>query len=99
MFYVCLAAGLLAFALTSPLSALLTYALLSHAAWLTSGVSVALAILYSGGTFLYASCIHIFPSVFSSGGGSSHSHAKLIALCSGMLLPLLLSASMGHHHH
>lgn len=47
------------FAAASPIAAVATFALLAAAPALSSPAGIALCVLFSGGTFLYASCIHI----------------------------------------
>eukprot|EP00877_Chromochloris_zofingiensis_P005743 jgi/Chrzof1/1516/Cz10g10210.t1 len=88
--------GLLVFAATSPIMALLTYLTLSHAPGMTSDGSVALCVLFSGGTVLYAACIHILPALMGPHGSLSSS--KLLALTVGMVLPMVLSLTIHHSH-
>lgn len=106
---------LLAFALAAPATALVTFFVLSlGAATSPSGdvghdktlSTTGVAMLFSAGTFLYVSTIHVLPEVTSAGksaGSSSHHHQiaftkkELLALVVGTLLPCLLA--MGHHHH
>ena len=56
--------------------------------------------LFSAGTFLYVSTVHVLPELTShshEGGGNSHfSRKQLSALICGSLLPLMLT--FGHHH-
>jgi hypothetical protein len=49
-----LSAGILLFSLASPVAALLTYLALSALPFLSGGSNIALAVLFSGGTVLYA---------------------------------------------
>jgi len=51
--------ALLVFAAASPAAAGATFAALATAPALSSPAGIALCVLFSGGTFLYASCIHI----------------------------------------
>lgn len=90
-------AALLAFSLASPLAALATYVLLTSAPALSSDAGIALAVLFSGGTFLFAAAVHVLPSV--SGSSQPLTRPQLAAAAAGMLLPLLLSAAIPHDHH
>ena len=51
--------ALLVFAAASPAAAGATFGALATAPALSSPAGIALCVLFSGGTFLYASCIHI----------------------------------------
>lgn len=58
------------FSLASPLSALLVYVTISSLPMLNQPMSVPLCLLLSGGTFLYAACIHVLPeTVVGRGAG------------------------------
>lgn len=85
---------LLLFAAAAPAATLATYALLGSLAVLQSHAAVALCVIFSGGTFLYAATMHILPEVLGSGGHLST--AQLVAVTVGSLLPVALS--WGHHH-
>lgn len=90
---------LLLFAAAAPAATLATYGLLGSLAVLSSPGAVALCVLFSGGTFLYAATMHILPEVLQSGGGGGHarmSSSQLAAVALGSLLPVALS--WGHHH-
>ena len=90
---------LLAFSAAAPLASVATYCLLGSLTFLTSHAAVALCIIFSGGTFLYAATMHILPEVLGSGGGHGSgrlSSAQLLAVTAGSLLPVALS--WGHHH-
>lgn len=87
---------LLAFAGAAPAATVATYSLLGSLAFLSSPPAVALCVIFSGGTFLYAATMHILPEVLSSGGGARMSGAQLAAVSAGALLPVALS--WGHHH-
>lgn len=89
--------ALLAFSLASPFSALLTYALIGAIPALSSASSTALCVLFSGGTFLYAACMHILPEVV--GHDASLSMVQLAAVLCSSILPLLLTIVTPHAHH
>jgi len=82
------------FSATAPAAALATYALLGALPLFTSPAAVALAMLFSGGTFLYAATMHILPEVLEGQGRLSRD--QLVAVAAGSLLPVLLS--WGHSH-
>eukprot|EP00878_Enallax_costatus_P030046 GHUV01032656.1.p2 GENE.GHUV01032656.1~~GHUV01032656.1.p2 ORF type:complete len:143 (-),score=35.51 GHUV01032656.1:239-667(-) len=64
-------AGILVFAAASPVAALLTYFTLSALPLMSTGSNIPLAVLFSGGTVLYAATMHILPSAL---GGHEHQH-------------------------
>ena len=51
--------------------------------------------LFSAGTFLYVSTVHVLPEV-TKDAQNGFSRKELVCLVGGALLPLLLTA--GHHH-
>ena len=65
---------------------------------LSSSHSTGVAMLFSAGTFLYVSTVHVLPELtnHSHDGGGQFSRKQLIALVFGSLLPLFLT--FGHHH-
>ncbi|BDA49754.1 Zinc transporter ZIP9 [Coccomyxa sp. Obi] len=89
--------ALLLFAAASPLTAIATYILINAAPVLSSQTSIALCVLFSGGTFLYAACIHILPEIMGDKGKLTRS--ELAAVVGGSLVPILFSALQGDHHH
>lgn len=82
------------FAAMAPIGATATYLLLGHIALFTSTTAVALVVLFSGGTFLYAATMHILPEVL--GAGCHLTVQQIAAVTLGGLLPVLLS--FGHEH-
>lgn len=81
--------GLLLFALASPVAAGLTYLCIGLTPQLASPSAIALCVVFSGGTFLYAACLHILPEVL---GRQGHLEGRqLCAIMGGMGLPLALS--------
>jgi solute carrier family 39 (zinc transporter), member 9 len=85
---------LVAFCSVAPLSALATYAALLSLPGLASPTMVALCLLFSGGTFLYAAAVHVLPEVL--GGAAGPGGVKLAAVVAGGLAPVMLS--WGHSH-
>jgi ZIP Zinc transporter len=86
---------LVIFSATAPASSLVTYTLLSAVPMFTTPTAVSLAILFSGGTFLHASTMHILPELQSHATGK-FSVEQLGAVAVGCVLPALLM--WGHHH-
>lgn len=95
-----------AFALTSPLAALMTYFtldLLSDHSSLPKWTGIGL--LFSGGTFLYVATV--LQPVSSSGSGPGHHHhgevemkpvVKMLLTILGMFFPLVAGSILGHGH-
>lgn len=83
--------ALVLFAGVSPLTALLTYYLLAHVPGITAASNVALMILFSGGTFLHAACMHILPSVLGPHGSKLNTR-RTVAIVVAACLPLLVVA-------
>lgn len=86
---------LIIFSATAPASSVVTYTLLSAVPIFTTPTAVSLAILFSGGTFLHASTMHILPELQSHATGK-FSVEQLGAVAAGCVLPALLM--WGHHH-
>lgn len=100
------------FSMAAPIMALLTYGGLSQSGKeLFSSVNgTGIAMLFSAGTFLYVATVHVLPETRnlnhspSTGAenseGNGHEHSKrtdLILLITGIVCPLILTAT--HHHH
>ncbi len=88
--------SLLWFALAAPVGALLTFALLSVSGELTQQ-ALSLLLIFSGGTFLYVSAVHILPEYTSQ----SMRRSEVALLIAGVLLPALpslLNMDHGHSH-
>ena len=88
--------AMLAFSSASPLAAVITYGLIGIIPALSSASSTALCVLFSGGTFLYAACMHILPEVV--GHHASLNVVQLAAVLCSSVLPLLLSLATPHAH-
>jgi zinc transporter 9 len=105
-------ARLAVFSSSAPLAALATYALLSANLFAYTRYSLALCLLFSGGTFLYVATAHILPEIQMqrqpSGdastpgeggegeGGPNLTWGEVGVLVGGLLLPLLLNVQHGH---
>jgi solute carrier family 39 (zinc transporter), member 9 len=84
---------LLIFSGASPLVAVASYLLLRQAASLgDNSASVALSVLFSAGTFLYAACVHLLPNA------SNLNAARLATLTLAAAVPCIFN-SVGLHHH
>ncbi|WIA16388.1 hypothetical protein OEZ86_007876 [Tetradesmus obliquus] len=77
---------MLLFSLASPAAALLTYAALSALPGLSGGSSIALAVLFSGGTVLYAATMHILPDALGRHTHHQHSSSSTAAAGPGLSL-------------
>lgn len=82
------------FSLTAPISTVVTYCLFSVVPLLATPASVALAVLFSGGTFLHAATMHILPDIL--GVHAQWNIKTMGAVVVGSLLPVVLS--WNHHH-
>ncbi|KAK9904719.1 hypothetical protein WJX75_001223 [Coccomyxa subellipsoidea] len=89
--------ALLLFAATSPVVAIATFILINAAPVLASQENIALCVLFSGGTFLYAACMHILPEIMGDKGKLSK--AELAGMLFGSAVPIFCSALQGDHHH
>lgn len=85
---------LLVFSAMAPASTVVTLFLLQWIPWFAGQQAVSLAVLFSGGTFLYAATMHILPEVSSRGKMGRN---EMIAIVAGAFLPVILG--FGHHHH
>ena len=56
--------------------------------------AIALCLIFSGGTFLYAACLHVLPESLSGKGRHAAAQAGCIVLASGVPLAF----SFWHHH-
>ncbi|KAF8599450.1 hypothetical protein BDV93DRAFT_526110 [Ceratobasidium sp. AG-I] len=95
-----------AFALTSPLSALMTYFAVDFLGEIDSLAKwTGIALLFSGGTFLYVATV--LQPISSSAAGSGHHHhgeaelkpgVRVLLTVLGMFFPLLAGSVLGHGH-
>ncbi|XP_076029723.1 zinc/iron regulated transporter-related protein 102B isoform X3 [Oratosquilla oratoria] len=89
---------LLVFALAAPIGAVGTFLSIvqSGSESFSSAHNTGVAMLFSAGTFLYVSTVHVLPELTGHDGGGQFSRKQLLALVCGSILPLFLA--IGHHH-
>ena len=89
---------LLVFALAAPIAAVVTYSLLTipDKRTVVSSKSTGLCMLFSAGTFLYVSTIHVLPEIQDRCENKQFRLPELLCLTFGAILPLFLS--IGHSH-
>lgn len=81
------------FSAASPLVAIVAYVALRGAMSVSnSSAGVVLAVLFSGGTFLYAACVHLLPAA------SSLDFYKFATLAVAAAVPCAFGALDLHHH-
>ncbi len=90
-----------AFALAAPLMAIFTFIVLKSASSQqslsnSSSNSTGLCMLFSGGTFLYVSTVHVLPEVQSHNDDRQFQFGEMLSFSVGALIPLVLS--IGHSH-
>lgn len=87
-----------AFSLAAPITSTVTIATLHY--WhaldtLSMSFYTSIILLFSGGTFLFVSAMHILPEVYDHGHGRGPlSHSQVAILILGIFSPLLLSAGV-----
>ncbi|XP_053201546.1 zinc transporter ZIP9-like [Panonychus citri] len=86
---------LLAFSLAAPVAAFVTYFGINQSAQetLSDYNATGVAMLFSGGTFLYVATVHVLPEVTQQ---QALKLSELLTLVGGSLLPSLLTVN--HHH-
>lgn len=88
---------LIVFALAAPLMAIVTFIILkSNQISTVSTNSTGLCMLFSAGTFLYVSTIHVLPEVQSHNEDRQFLLGEMFSFIAGSILPLFLS--IGHSH-
>ncbi|XP_043237130.1 zinc transporter ZIP9-like [Amphibalanus amphitrite] len=89
---------LLVFSVAAPLMALVTFFGIGQGGGeaLADTSATGLCLLFSAGTFLYVSTVHVLPEVVSRGDRKHFSLTEMGCLVGGCLLPVLLS--LNHHH-
>lgn len=88
--------AMLTFSAASPAAAIATYVLMTQVPFLHNPMAVPMCLLLSGGTFLYAACIHILPEMLGTSGHFTRSQVMWVIL--GALIPLVLSLGHAHDH-
>ena len=81
--------GVFLFAVAAPIVAMIGYGIIGSVPVLSSPVGVAVCLLVSGGTFLYAACIHILPEALHT---SERSHQHPLTPVQASFLFILFSA-------
>lgn len=86
---------LLAFSLAAPVGAFVTYFAINESAQetLSDYNATGVAMLFSGGTFLYVATVHVLPEIIHH---QALKLSELLTLVGGSLLPSLLTVK--HHH-
>ncbi|XP_037072436.1 zinc transporter ZIP9-like [Pollicipes pollicipes] len=89
---------LLVFSVAAPLMALVTFFSIGKGGGeaLAGTSATGLCLLFSAGTFLYVSTVHVLPEVISRGDQKHFSVSELLCMIAGCLMPVLLS--LNHHH-
>jgi len=90
--------GIFLFAAAAPAVALAGRGLLSAVPMFSSPAGVAVCLLLSGGTFLYAACMHILPEALSRGHSHRVAFGQVLAITAGAALPLVFSLYHSHDH-
>lgn len=87
------------FSIAAPVGAVAWFLLLNEKFLNLASISVtatSLCMLFSAGTFLYVSTIHILSDIRGGTTTEGLTPGEVAAICSGSVVPILLSA--GHHH-
>lgn len=82
--------ALVAFAAASPVAAVVTAVLLGLSPFLSHPAGAALCVIFSGGTFLYAACVHVLPEAREAGPGGS------LSRYAGHMPPRILCPTLLH---
>ena len=88
-------AGTFLFSVASPVAAVATYVFLIVLGVQSYPSGPALCLLYSGGTFVHAACVHILPEVLDKCSGSVGS---FVAVVLGSMVPATLQFLDIHEH-
>ncbi|KAH6912673.1 Zinc/iron permease [Coprinopsis sp. MPI-PUGE-AT-0042] len=87
------------FAAATPTSALITYAVFSILGLSSSGSEwTGLALLFSAGTFLYVATVLQPVSHHSSAAPDLRKVSRVLLIVTGLVIPFILSALLGHGH-
>lgn len=86
------------FAMAAPIMAIVTFAVLKsqNSLNLVTSDSTGLCMLFSAGTFLYVSTVHVLPEVQSHNEDRGFKLTETLSFIAGSIIPLILS--VGHSH-
>lgn len=87
---------LIIFALSAPVMAIFTYIFLISNIVTLPPESTGYCMLFSAGTFLYVSTVHVLPEVQSHNEDRQFNFFEMLSFIIGAIMPLFLA--MGHHH-
>lgn len=89
---------LMIFALAAPIMAILTYIVLNmpNQQAVVSANHTGLCMLFSAGTFLYVSTVHVIPEIQSQRDGKQFTFSEMFVFICGAIMPAILS--IGHSH-
>lgn len=85
------------FAMAAPVMGIITFFLLNmNSASVVSSRSTGLCMLFSAGTFLYVSTVHVLPEVQSHNDDRQFRIGEMLIFIVGALMPIFLT--FGHSH-
>lgn len=87
---------LMTFALSAPVMALLTFMFLKSNIFTLPMEATGYCMLFSAGTFLYVSTVHVLPEIQSHNDNRQFSLVELVSFIMGSIVPVFLA--IGHHH-
>lgn len=87
---------LMIFSLSAPIMAILTFVFLKSNFVTLPPESTGYCMLFSAGTFLYVSTVHVLPEVQSHNENRQFNFHEMICFIFGSIMPIFLS--IGHHH-
>lgn len=87
---------LMTFALSAPVMALLTFMFLKSNIFTLPLEATGYCMLFSAGTFLYVSTVHVLPEIQSHNDNRQFSLVELVSFIAGSIVPVFLA--IGHHH-
>eukprot|EP00239_Pterosperma_sp_CCMP1384_P006029 CAMPEP_0197843610 /NCGR_PEP_ID=MMETSP1438-20131217/511_1 /TAXON_ID=1461541 /ORGANISM="Pterosperma sp., Strain CCMP1384" /LENGTH=334 /DNA_ID=CAMNT_0043453871 /DNA_START=346 /DNA_END=1350 /DNA_ORIENTATION=+ len=90
--------AMIMFSAAAPVVAVGGYMLLGNIPMFSSPASIAVCLLLSGGTFLYAACIHVLPEALDRSHHQPLTTTQVMAIFIGALIPLICSLALDHDH-
>lgn len=87
---------LMTFALSAPIMAILTFIFLKSSIVTLPTEATGYCMLFSAGTFLYVSTVHVLPEIQSHNENRQFNLSEMLSFIMGSILPIFLS--IGHHH-